>query len=1008
MITGCVHLGGRCKFGQRASLQACLTFQDAVLGVASSKCVCLGEDTISAAEIHRVNAQSTGLFATAAAIKTGNDLLDPSQAFSLHSSVKGSSNTRCGSRDLSRVEAEKLMILCLSATGTCHDDGDFSFEATTKIAPRLFPPKSTSSIFYVDAMRGGMPFGLQVLACWLKMPGMSFCRSANFSARFRDWVGALCRVQGIPVPPQIGEISLEMPEPPPRPLFRDLVRAYEQVLQHAGKRKRMGMYYTPPALMDCLLETALEPCVERCLCGENPREALMGLRILDPSCGAGDFLLAAARRVAQAVTGVMGNVPPLEMAEVLHGFVECGIFGVDQDPVAVELTRLNLYLASGVWPGDHIACGNALVGVVQEAELRLPVPDAAYGVLPGDDADWARLLCRLNREERNGNSSSGVETQGNCWHDGADLAIAPFLLPKNPGVAVPLSRHVRQCLRGELPPDTPELLAARDVCRRERVWHWLGAFGTPYDGSPVLPQFDCVLGNPPWEKLQINEREWSAAPGKSLHSRRAAPKPLPAPDPTCARWEAELEQEKKRLSAVARYLRCCPSRLPESCSGIINLYVPFLWLAVQLCAPGGRVGMVVPTGLMNDRGTFALFQSWHEGGFLRHFYDFENRRLLFPSVDRRQRFACVTLSCSPSRETARFAFFLGSTDELRVPGRAMKLPSQVFRRLNPGTQGGVSFRCEADARLALNVHERMSQLGDAWRMRLRQGLFNMTADQRLFSREKSGDVLPLYEGRMFHLFEPRFGGYADGGSFGESAEAQLDNPYWQPGARYWVPREAVLQRLPQEVVVQGWLPVFRMVTSPTNERSFICSIVPVAGVGNSAGLLLPRVDDPRLLLCLVANLSSLVFDYQVRLKLSGNNLNFHIVKQLPVLPPEAYSEADRHYVAQRVLRLLYTWHGLDMMSAACGGPARPYARGSETDRAELRAELEAWYACRYGLNRSEFAYLLDPSLAPELPGNAAGASTFAILRAREKASWGEFRTARLSLAAYDALAASEN
>lgn len=840
--------------------------------------------------------------------------------------------------------------------------------------------------------------------------------------RFYDWVARLCLSVGLPVPVGLwGEeegVLLDgclLPEPPERPVFRDLVRAYELTLHRAGRRKGMGMYYTPPALLGCVLETALEPVIRGCRCQVDAVGALMGLRILDPSCGAGDFLLAAARRVARAVVEVGGGTAGADFCGVLRSFVGCGVYGVDQDPVAVVLTRLNLYLHCGVCPGSHVVCGNALLGVMREEELLSPIPDAAYGALPGDDVGVARRLCRCNRDDRACGGVAGGEVLARCVRDVADLAVAPFLLLKREGVAVPLSSHVRLYLEGRLPADAPELIEARRICRREGVWHWLGAFGAVENGSAVLPRFDCVLGNPPWEKLLVNGREWGASRcvrGDALCSESGrgddGGKVWPGGKVWSEGGRGSLDGERRRLAALARYLHCNRSRLPVGCSGIINLYAPFLWSAMQLCAPQGRVGMVVPTGLMSDRGTLPMFRALHEGGFLRHFYDFENRRLLFPGVDRRQRFACVTLSRQRSERPARFASFLQCPEELLLEGRVAELDCSVFRRLNPGTHAGVSFRCGADARLALRVHDALPLLGDAWDVELRQGLFNMTADRRLFVPYPGEDAWPLYEGRMFYLFESRFGGYGADGGFEVSAPACLADSRWTPRPRYAVAREAVLKRLPREAAVRGWLPVFRMVTSPTNERSFVCSVLPVAGVGNSAGLLLPRVDDPRLILCLVANMSALVFDYQVRLKLSGNNMNFHIVPRLPVLPPEAYSEADRVYVSALMLRLLYTWRGLDAMSVCCGGPSMPFARGDELERAVLRAELDAWFARRYGLGRGEFAYILDPGLAPGIPGNAAGAATFGILQRQERKLFGEFRTARLCLAAYDALASSEN
>ena len=148
-------------------------------------------------------------------------------------------------------------------------------------------------------------------------------------------------------------------------------------------------------------------------------------------------------------------------------------------------------------------------------------------------------------------------------------------------------------------------------------------------------------------------------------------------------------------------------------------------------------------------------------------------------------------------------------------------------------------------------------------------------------------------------------------------------------------------------------------------------------------------------------MSALAFDYVVRQKLGGTNMTFGYYKQFPVLPPDRYTEADLAYIVPRVLELTYTAHDLAGWARDLGhnGPPFPFA---PERRAQLRAELDAYYARLYGLTRDELRYILDPA---DVLGDDYPSETFRVLKNKELREFGEYRTQRLVLAAWDALAA---
>jgi hypothetical protein len=197
-----------------------------------------------------------------------------------------------------------------------------------------------------------------------------------------------------------------------------------------------------------------------------------------------------------------------------------------------------------------------------------------------------------------------------------------------------------------------------------------------------------------------------------------------------------------------------------------------------------------------------------------------------------------------------------------------------------------------------------------------------------------------------------------------------------------------------------WLFGWRGITNATNERSVIGSVVPLSGMGNSCHLLQFSNDIKTALIALfVVNVSSLVFDFVARQKIGGTNFNFFIPKQLPVIAPDQYADHDLAYIVPRVLELTYTAYDLSAWAQDLGHSGPPFPFNTDR-RAQLRAELDAYYARLYGLTRDELRYILDPS---DVMGDDYPSETFRVLKNGEMREFGEYRTQRLVLAAWDQL-----
>jgi hypothetical protein len=533
-----------------------------------------------------------------------------------------------------------------------------------------------------------------------------------------------------------------------------------------------------------------------------------------------------------------------------------------------------------------------------------------------------------------------------------------------------------------------------------------------------------VLGNPPWEHTELKEKEFFAvrcpviANARTADERKRMIAALERDDPPLFAEFVDARREHDGISHFAAH----SGRYPLCGRGRINTYAIFAETNRMVLGPTGRVGMIVPSGIATDDTTKFFFQDLMDSSSLVSLYDFENRDAIFPGVHRSYKFCLLTLAGAdrPSNSGAEFVFFALSASDLRDEERRFTLSGVDLALLNPNTRTCPIFRSSRDAELTKAIYRRVPVLiregpqeENPWKISFRQGLFNMSSDSGLFrTREQlepagwrlRGNVfqrdderyVPLYEAKLLHHFDHRWATY-DGLETRDLTTAEKDDPSCVVLPRYWVPDYEAAARL-EGRWDRGWLLGFRRVARTTDERSAIFTLLPVTGAGDSVFLALLSPECGGLGYALLGNLTSFVFDFATRQKVGGMNFSFFIVNQLPVLPPNAYRwpcqwSIDEHlsdWLLARVLELTYTAWDLQPFAWDCSYDGPPF-RWDEARRFLLRCELDAAFFHLYGIARDDVAYIMD---------------TFPIVRRKDEAAHGEYRTRRVILELYDAMAAA--
>jgi hypothetical protein len=865
-------------------------------------------------------------------------------------------------------------------------------------------------------------------------------------------------------------------------------RTFELIEVAGNSRKTTGSYYTPSSLIECLLDTTLDPVIDDAVRRGEQRateagrpdpaqdivDELLSLTVCDPACGSGHFLVASARRIAKRVASVRERNPEPTVDAVrhaLHEVVARCIYGVDLNPMAVELAKVSLWLEA-LEPGKalgfldaHVKQGNGLIGATPKL-LAEGVPDDAFKPIEGDDKKYAAGLVKRNKSQRAGQDELSFDTDalpGNETYaaelagitaarsdrledvhaqedayrayvestsyvqdlHAADAWCAAFVWPKHDGAPEAPTDQLFRALRSRNQSAVPdathtEILRLRD---QYSFFHWHlefpEVFTVPESGEGVQPGtgwaggFTAVVGNPPWDQVQVDAREFFAAiapeisEAANMTARNKFISRLEMSDPELLAAFTAARRENDGLKHFAH----TSGRFPLSAYGRLNTYSLFAETARFTTAPQGRTGQIMPTGIATDSFNQYFFSSLITSASLTALFDFENRSGLFPAVDSRMKFSILsTAGPEVAAGPARFAFFIHDPSHIADPKNQISLTTEEITLLNPNTGTCPVFRSRRDADITLDIYRRIPVLKNEakdscnhWNVSL-QLMFmgnslsaTSSSDEELSSDGftlfenrymRQGDTwLPLYEAKMVGAFDHRAADIVKS----PTAKVRQNQPqYLKPEDHAaptrvarpmaWVRESEVNDRAGQA----KWFAAFCDVTSPTNERTMIASIIPRAAATDTLPVI--HGNDTHLL---VPIFNSFIFDYVARQKVAGLHLRFSYMNQLPVATPSMLAP-HIPFVVPRLLELTYTSNDMVPFSRDLGDTGGPF-HWNEDRRAVIRSELDAFFFHLYGISRDDTDYILD---------------TFPIVKRKDEEKYGTYRTKDLILAEYDRMAAA--
>lgn len=755
------------------------------------------------------------------------------------------------------------------------------------------------------------------------------------------------------------------------------------------------------------------------------------------------------------------------------------VYGVDRNPMAVELAKVSLWLHTFT-PGaplsfidHHLRCGNSLFGMwvrdgVKKAEeyggpllLQKPIARAISTAAP------MQIIEGLTDEEiseahRSADIFEGIKedtapldaflsvVHAFDWlniRDRDDKSALYAFFQGILGDPVDISLGESDIQNGKTESESFSGLfeKVRELIEEERFCNWQVMFPgvwSEWESCGLRGGFDAVIGNPPWDRVKLQQVEWFAARRREIAlAVRGADR---------ERMIVELEESgdplaedfnvaKERAGHAARVARTCGD-YPLLSRGDMNLYSLFVERSLTIVKPDGIVGLLIPSGIASDKTSAKFFRTMASQRKLKALYDFENRRSrfklppFFPDVHNSFKFCAFVLSPKPLSDPVQYSFFFQDVSELEDPDRRFSMTVEDFDRVNPNTGTVPIFQSRRDSELTIDIYKRLPVLVNRsggeevkmWPVKYVR-MFDMTNDSGLFRTRREleekegaypiggyrfgspvGEWVPLYEGKMVQAFDHRAAKVIINPKNqhrpAQKKSATLEqhkNPSWFPDPQFWVSQKDVSHRLGE---IQYFL-TFKDVTAPTNVRSMIAALIPGFGAANTLPIISMDGQSAVDIVLLLANFNSLQFDYIARQKIQGQHLNWYIVEQLPVIPPDLYETAcfglktAGEIIREAVLELTYTAHDMtpfarDMGCVDENGEVKPPFLWDEERRLHLRAKLDAVFFHLYGVtDRNDVLYVF---------------STFPIIERREINTYGVYRSCELCLAYMNALASGDS
>ena len=838
-------------------------------------------------------------------------------------------------------------------------------------------------------------------------------------------------------------------------------RAFTLDALAGNERKTTGAHYTPAPLIDCLLEASLDALLDEAEASPDPEGAILSLTVCDPAVGSGHFLVAAARRIAHRLARVRsGDDEPsvTETQAAVRDVIAHCVYGIDINPMAVELCKVSLWLEA-MEPGKplgfldhHIVNGNGLIGATPRL-LAEGVPDAAFTAIEGDDKKTVTARRKTNAFQRDRRSQQILDlpldpaaladpiavemakiermpedtveqvadkaalysalledaatTRARLAADTWCAAFVAVKTPANPSITDDTVRTAGENPAGLTPEQRSEV---GDLTRRYQFLHWHLTFPQIFkvdleNGGDLgwAGGFDLILGNPPWDALSPDAKEFFAAYEPSIRfvkkdeqdriiSRLVENRSI---SDSWSRHRRELFGLVHFIKSSGRYRMFAPGNLGK---GDFNVYRMFVETALTATHGSGWAAQVTPSGLYNGANAAAIRNELFERCRVEVIAGLINTAgKWFPGVDQTTRFAMY--SAQRGGATVDFAAGFGISDEVGLAGlksQPVRISVETIRNQSADSLAVSEVSVGPDASVMAKVYASCPPFGklvSGAPYRRYSAEIHMGNDRDLFNDHEGG--LPLLEGRMIDQYDYRAKAYRSGR--GRAA-------VWEP-LEFGLPGKEIVPQwrvpepdIPAKVLDRVWRyrVAFGDVARPDTERSLMATLVPPGVICGHTVPTFTYEEDEWQYLIFLAVANSFTADFLIRKRLTLH-VSLSILDSLP-MPRMTVDDPIVAQLARQVLPLICTdpdmtkfWNSMSThgwCEAVSDGRAVPReAHTDVSERAQARAEIDAIVAKHvYDLSRDELAYVLDQ---------------FPVLEKRDRKAHGTFATKDRILDWYD-------
>lgn len=779
-------------------------------------------------------------------------------------------------------------------------------------------------------------------------------------------------------------------------------------------RKGTGSYYTPDKIVRFLVKKGLEPIfadrekkfVEQLdvwrksgneEVAKKSTEVLLDIQVVDPAMGSGHFLVSVVDEITRWIMGILERHPDAPLAkeigkdreEIILEQEKKGIkldrelltfnvilkrrvmkrcvFGVDINPLAVELAKLSLWLDSFTigtpltFLDHHIRAGDSLIGLWMNNLKTKGQDSTTLDVWTDNIESIGDILQRvsypadltMDEVKKSKGSYEDFKEKSKPLKVLLDMQAASVI---DPDLAGKLPRNLK------LVEDTVRLGSIDKVswsapikkvtahAEKYRFFHWELEFPDAF--SDERRGFDLVLMNPPWDAVQPEDDPFFSQ--YYPHFRKLQNK-------------ADKEKIKKKLladNAIANafedHKRTINQRVIfykfseeyKKQSGKTDMWKLFLERSMLLLTQSGTLSIVIPSGIISNEGATSLRKAIIEKQ-VRHLYEFENLEGLFPDVHRSYKFVLlVTDNEKASSGKIDAAFYLHDLstleDKSKEISKFVTLSTDFIHKTSPKTLSIPEVRNQNEVTIMEKLYEDHPLFLDGldngrWTFKLIQEI-NRTAGSGLF--RKDGKGWPLIEGKSFYQFIPDY----------EKVEFTIlpeEGLQWTSKIKEYGNLNKQFHNVP--------MLCFRDMARSTDARTMIsCIHSKNAFASNKSPIVVPRLDGQLVLddnyyriICYLAGIfNSMTFDFIMRRRITMS-VNFFFVEQTPI--PQETNGAIANEIVKIVAQLSAADKKYDDLAKAIGITTKKL---HIKERIELLARLDALVAHHYRVARSDYEYII--------------------------------------------------